>query len=174
MKQLERFLYAESSPPPDPAHLFRETCVAAPLAATFGFFSDSANLQAITPPWLNFRVLGPDSNSTGIGHGVEIRYQISLYGVPIPWRSRIDVWEPGVRFVDRQVLGPYRWWRHEHRFEPVPGGTRVIDCVDYVPRARWISASFVRRDLDRIFDYRQGALERVFGGLRGRDQHGNR
>jgi hypothetical protein len=32
-----------------------------------------------------------------------------LRGVPLPWRTRIDVWEPGVRFVDRQLAGPYLW-----------------------------------------------------------------
>ena len=61
--------------------------------------------------------------------GLIIDYRLSLYGVPIPWRTRIDVWEPGVRFVDRQVRGPYRVWVHEHRFEAVEGGTRVMDRV---------------------------------------------
>jgi len=80
----------------------------------------------------------------------------------LPWRSRIDVWEPGVRFVDRQVVGPYRWWRHEHRFEPVAGGTRVSDHVEYLPRLRLFSRRLVERDLGRIFDYRQQALTRIF------------
>jgi len=79
-------------------------------------------------------------------------------------RAVRDVWEPGVRFVDRQVRGPYRWWRHEHRFEAVEGGTRVIDHVDYVPRFRWLTGALVRRDVERIFDYRQQALAELFSG----------
>jgi hypothetical protein len=33
--------------------------------------------------------------------GLEIVYRIGLYALPIPWRSRIDVWQPRVCFVDR-------------------------------------------------------------------------
>ena len=93
---------------------------------------------------------------------LDIDYRISLYGLPIPWRSRIDVWEPGKCFVDRQIVGPYRWWRHEHRFEVVSHGTRVIDHVDYAPRLAWLSGALVRRDLHRIFTYRHDALREIF------------
>jgi ligand-binding SRPBCC domain-containing protein len=94
--------------------------------------------------------------------GAEIEYRIRLYGIPIPWTSRIDVWEPGVRFVDRQVVGPYLWWRHEHRFEPAGDATRVVDIVEYRPRAAWLTRRFVRRDVERIFEYRQYALRQIF------------
>jgi ligand-binding SRPBCC domain-containing protein len=95
--------------------------------------------------------------------GAEIEYRIRLRGLPLPWRSIIEVWEPGVCFVDRQTIGPYRWWRHEHRFEPVSEGTRVIDHVDYAPRAEWLSTALVRRDLDRIFAHRQQTLRDLLG-----------
>ncbi|MDQ3169002.1 MAG: hypothetical protein M3Q55_02550 [Acidobacteriota bacterium] len=55
-----------------------------------------------------------------------------------------------------------RWWNHAHRFESVSGGTRVIDDVEYVPRARWISGALVRRDVARIFTYRQQTLASLF------------
>ena len=132
----------------------------ASLNATFAFFADPSNLECITPPWLNFRILTP--MPVTIQRGIEIDYRIKLHGIPIPWRSRIDVWEPGARFVDIEVVGPYRWWRHEHRFESVPGGTRIVDDVEYVARAQWISNPLVRRDLEKIFAYRQAALRQVF------------
>ena len=31
------------------------------------------------------------------------------------------------RFVDEQFHGPFRSFRHEHRFESVLGGTRMLD-----------------------------------------------
>jgi ligand-binding SRPBCC domain-containing protein len=142
------------------AHLHRETTVGRPLEETFAFFSDAANLERLTPEWLNFRILS--RRPIAMREGAEIDYRIVLYGVPIPWKTRIDVWEPGVRFVDRQVVGPYRWWHHEHRFEQAPGGTRVVDHVEYVPRARWLSAALVRRDVERIFSYRQERLRELF------------
>ena len=99
-----------------------------------------------------------------MAEGLIIDYQIRLYGVPIPWRTRIDVWEPGVRFVDRQVRGPYRWWYHEHRFEAVAGGTKVIDDVEFAPRVAWLTAGKVRGDVERIFNYRAETLPRLFSG----------
>lgn len=138
--------------------------VPAPLAETFAFFADAANLERLTPDWLHFEIRTP--MPLVMREGLEIEYRLRLYGVPVPWRSRIDVWEPGVCFVDRQVAGPYRWWRHEHRFEAVAGGTRVIDDVEFVPRARWISGPIVRRDVARIFAHRRRALLEIFDGAR--------
>ena len=155
-----QLLAADLNAPRRLESLRREIVVDASLGETFAFFADAANLQRITPPWLHFSILTP--MPVEMQAGLEIHYRISLYGLPMPWRSRIDVWEPGVRFVDRQLLGPYRWWRHEHRFEGIRGGTRVIDRVDYSPRMRWLTAAIVRRNVERIFDYRSAILQQIF------------
>jgi len=157
-----RLLSTDADRPDHPLTLHQEATIPASIEATFAFFADAANLQRLTPPWLNFAIA--TEMPVAMCEGVEIEYRIRLYGLPIPWVSRIDVWEPGLRFVDRQLVGPYRWWHHDHRFTPVAGGTRVIDHVEYVPRMSWLSAALVRRDLERIFTYRQQALAGVFGG----------
>lgn len=136
--------------------LHTETIVPASLDRTFACFSDARNLEHLTPPWVHFRITTP--LPIAMAAGTLIDYRIELYGVGIPWRTRIDEWEAGVRFVDRQIAGPYRWWRHEHRFEAVDGGTRVIDHVEYAPRAAWLSLWLVRRDVSRIFAFRQSVL----------------
>jgi ligand-binding SRPBCC domain-containing protein len=102
----------------------------------------------------------PPRRPIDLREGTLLDYRIRLHGVPLRWRTQIDVWEPGVRFVDRQVVGPYHWWRHEHRFEAVAGGTRVVDHVEYKPRVAWVSRRWVQRDVERIFDYRRQALLR--------------
>jgi ligand-binding SRPBCC domain-containing protein len=155
----EALLSADVIAPAQRAALQRETIVPASLDDTFQFFADAANLQRLTPPWLRFTILTP--MPVTMREGLEIEYRIRLYGVPLPWRSRIEVWEPGARFVDRQLVGPYRWWRHEHIFNAVADGTRVLDRVEYVPRLGWLSGPLVRRDLERIFTYRQQAMQRI-------------
>lgn len=133
----------------------------APLDATFAFFADAANLERLTPSWLNFEIVTPRPIAMRVG--AEIEYRIRLYRVAIPWRTRIDLWEPGVRFIDRQLVGPYRWWHHEHTFHAVPDGTLVIDHVEYVPRFSTLSLAWVQSDLRKIFDYRLEQTRAIFG-----------
>ena len=144
--------------------LRHDTLVPVPLEATFAFFANASNLQQLTPDWLQFSLRTP--LPIVMRAGLEIDYLIRLHGLPIAWTSRIDVWEPGNRFVDRQIAGPFLWWRHEHRFEPTSGATRVIDEIEYLPRAAWLTARFVRRDVELIFNYRHDALLRILRNYR--------
>jgi ligand-binding SRPBCC domain-containing protein len=127
----------------------------------FRFFADAFQLETLTPPWLNFAVLTPAP--IDICAGTLIDYRLRLHGVPIRWRTRISMWEPPFRFVDEQLRGPYRRWRHEHTFESIDGGTLCRDVVDYaVPFGRLIERFFVRGELIRIFSYRQNRLRELF------------
>ena len=149
--------------------LVRSQLVPLELDETFAFFSDVANLGAITPPWLHFRVLTPD---VALGPGALIDYRLRVRFVPVRWRTRIEVWEPGRRFVDRQLRGPYRDWEHTHEFEPVEGGTLIVDRIRYRlplgPLGALAHALVVRRDLERIFDFRREAIARLLGQPAGR------
>ena len=82
-----------------------------------------------------------------------------MHGIPIRWRTEIAEWNPPHRFVDVQLRGPYTLWHHTHTFEDRDGGTLCLDHVRYRPRGgAWIHWLFVRRDVERIFQYRQQRL----------------
>jgi ligand-binding SRPBCC domain-containing protein len=131
-----------------------------PRHEIFLFFADANNLQAITPPWLNFHVLTPKIE---IRAGALIDYRLRVRGVPLRWRTHIKVWEPPGRFVDEQLRGPYRRWLHEHTFEESNGGTLCRDHVQYaVWGGRLVEWLFVRRDVRHIFEYRQQRLNELF------------
>ncbi len=134
--------------------LHRSTFVARPLGEVFAFYSDPANLERLTPPWLRFRIVTPAP--IAMRAGLQIDYRIALRGLPLRWRSEITAWEPPHRFVDEQRRGPYRVWVHEHLFHEREGGTEIVDRVRYAARGgRLVERLFVDRDLARIFDYRQ-------------------
>jgi ligand-binding SRPBCC domain-containing protein len=144
--------------------LERSQIVPRPRAEVFAFFADARNLEAITPQFLRFRVDTPGPIT--IGEGALIEYRLSLHGVGLRWRTRIEQWDPGVSFVDVQLSGPYRRWRHTHRFEDVPGGTRMSDRVEYEmplgPLGALAHALLVRRSLARIFDHRRERIAELF------------
>jgi ligand-binding SRPBCC domain-containing protein len=134
----------------------RELWVARPIDEAFAFFGDAANLEAITPPWLGFSVLTPAP--IVMGTGTVIDYRLHWHRIPLRWTTEIETWEPPHRFVDIQRRGPYRLWRHTHRFEAKMGGTAIRDDVCYELPLGWLGAVAhrlrVRRDLEAIFDYR--------------------
>jgi hypothetical protein len=140
--------------------------VRTPLETTFAFFSDPRNLARITPPDLGFVILTPEPIE--MCAGARIDYRIRVRGLPVRWTSRIEVWEPNVRFVDVQVRGPYRLWRHEHTFEEGDGGTRIRDRVEYelplFPIGELAHLLLVRPDLDRIFSFRHAATRSLLEG----------
>ena len=131
-------------------------------ADIFGFYADAFNLERLTPLWLRFEVV--TAAPITMRAGIEIDYRLRLHGWSLKWRSRITDWDPPHRFVDEQIRGPYRTWVHEHTFTPQADGTLVRDYVQYDMIGGWLADRLlVRRDLKRIFAYRQERLAEIFG-----------
>jgi ligand-binding SRPBCC domain-containing protein len=125
------------------------------LEDAFAFFADAWNLEAITPPWLRFRIVeAPRKLRTGS----LLEYRLRLFGLPIRWRTEITEWRPPFGFTDVQTAGPYRRWEHTHRLSPVAGGTEIHDRVvyrlPYEPLAGLLAPVTVCPWLTAIFDYR--------------------
>lgn len=131
-----------------------------PRTEVFHFFAEARNLETITPPWLKFEVLTPAPIE--LKSGTLIDYRIRVHGFPIRWRTEITEWQPPHHFVDVQLRGPYKLWHHTHTFEEHNGGTVCLDHVRYWPRGgalvNWL---FVRRDVERIFQYRQQRMQEL-------------
>jgi ligand-binding SRPBCC domain-containing protein len=144
--------------------LERSQFIPRPREEVFAFFADAGNLERITPRFLHFRILTP--YPVPMQAGTLIDYELRLYGVRFRWQTRIETFEPVSSFTDIQLSGPYHRWHHRHQFIEVPGGTEIRDRVDYeLPFgllgrvARWL---FVRRALNRIFDYRNTSIAVAF------------
>lgn len=136
-----------------------------PLKQCWDFFANPHNLEKITPPSLNFRIKTdlPDE----IYPGLMLEYNVSpLLGIPISWLTEIVQVDKPHHFVDEQRVGPYRLWHHEHFFREIgPREVEVRDLIHYVPPlgaiGALINAVAIRPQLNRIFDFRAEALERL-------------
>ncbi len=144
--------------------LCRTQHIPAPRDEVFAFFADAHNLERITPDFLNFRILTPAP--IRMHEGTIIDYRLRLFGLPVNWKTRIDRFEPDVRFIDIQLAGPYRRWHHLHEFEAIAGGTRMRDVVNYEipfgPLGRLAERLLVGQTLDKIFSFRYQAIEEIF------------
>lgn len=146
--------------------LERSQRVPVPVAQAFAFYGDDRNLEPLTPPWLHFAVTSP--RPVTMRADTLLEYRLRLHGVPLRWRTRIETWEPPHRFTDFQEKGPYSLWEHTHIFEPDGSRSTIIhDRVRYAiplgPLGALAHRAFVRRDLERIFDYRRDAVAERIG-----------
>ena len=143
--------------------LVRSQRIERPLPEVFEFFANAANLEAITPPFLRFRIVTP--LPLEMRAGTRIEYRLSLWGAPLHWRTLISCFEPNRRFIDEQESGPYASWHHVHEFESEGTSTRMHDRVTYrLPLGllgTLAHALWVERQLRAIFDYRSTAIERL-------------
>lgn len=127
----------------------------------YPFFADARNLEAITPPWLKFKILTPGPIVMQVGTLID--YRLRVHGFPVRWQTEITAWKPPYGFVDEQRRGPYRQWIHTHTFEEQDGGTLCRDEVVYsVPGGEFINRLVVQRDVQTIFNYRYAALRQLF------------
>lgn len=136
-----------------------------PLPEVFAFFSRAENLEVLTPPWLNFKIL--EVTPQPIQQGTLINYSLRVHGIPLRWTSEIVEWEPPHRFVDLQLRGPYKLWRHEHRFEARDGGTLISDTISLaLPLGVLGQIAYklkVHSDVDEIFAFRKTEIRTLFG-----------
>jgi hypothetical protein len=143
--------------------LEREQRLPKPLEEVFAFFSRPENLQAITPGWLDFRMVNAPAE---LAVGALIRYRLRWHGVPLRWTTEITQWSPPHGFVDREVAGPYALWNHEHMFTADDAGTVMRDRLTYALPLGWIGRvanwALVNRDVEGIFDFRSQAMRRLF------------
>jgi ligand-binding SRPBCC domain-containing protein len=141
------------------------------IETAWDFFSDPSNLQIITPANMGFIITAGFSKGDKMVAGMQISYKIKpVLGIPLTWVSLISKVDAPFCFTDKQVEGPYSYWRHQHFFKEIPGGIEMEDVVSYdIPLGRigrLANSMFVGRMLKSIFNYRYTILEKRFGRMK--------
>jgi ligand-binding SRPBCC domain-containing protein len=138
-----------------------------PIETVWAFFSNPANLAAITPSYMDFRVI---SNHHGpvVYAGQIIEYRVKpVAGIPLYWMTEIRQVQPLKMFIDEQRYGPYSLWHHQHHFKAIEGGTEMTDIVHYKmplgPLGRLANRLFLKRRLRQIFEYRFEKTNELLG-----------
>lgn len=144
-------------------------------AEAFAFHLDPANLVRISPPWIRVE---PPVIPVPLREGARMSVEARILGV-IPQRWEVVIAEVSLphQLVDVALRGPYRSWRHTHRFRAVSGGTEMTDLLEYeLPLGwlgRWVDPVLHRPLLAAMFRHRHRRtvallsrrLETRLGGL---------
>ncbi len=135
------------------------------METAWAFIQDPRNLNRITPPDMSFKIVSdlPDV----MYNGLLITYKVKLPFLGYQtWVSEIKHIVEGESFIDEQRFGPYKFWYHEHKLEQANEGVRMSDRVTYdLPfgaAGRLTAGAFVRKQLNKIFDYREAAVKEYF------------
>ena len=134
------------------------------------FLSDPANLKVITPDSMGFDILS--GASLPMYQGQIIQYFVSPFpGFKTRWVTEITHVKEGEYFVDEQRFGPYALWHHKHFLKPHQDGVLMEDIIDYKLPLGFVGRLFhkpiVRKQLQRIFNYRYEKLKSLFGEIPG-------
>lgn len=143
-----------------------------PVSASeiWNFIATPLNLKKITPPYMGFDITSISGDGP-MYEGMIISYHVSPFlGIKMNWVTEITHIVDGFYFIDEQRIGPYAMWHHEHRIETVEGGVVMTDIVTYQPPLGLLGVLahhlFIKRKLRQIFDFRQKALQEIFGNLK--------
>ena len=138
----------------------RDTFIAAPVERVFDLsLSIDLHLGSMTES-RERAVAGVRAGKIGLDE--EVTWRAWHFGLPWRMTVRITALEPLESFVDEQVRGPFAWYRHEHRYEAVEGGTRMIDHVGFGspfgPLGRLAERIVIARHVEKLIDDRNDYL----------------
>lgn len=147
----------------DIARIHLETVIEAPVERVFDLARD-IDLHQQSMAHTGERAIA--GRTTGlIGPGQSVTFQARQLGIPWTMTSRITTFERPHRFVDEQTSGPFASFRHEHRFEPTTGGTRMIDDWEHVAPlgilGRLADRLFLERRMRQLLAIRSAAVVRA-------------
>ncbi|MDD0857984.1 SRPBCC family protein [Arthrobacter alpinus] len=126
-------------------------------------FDLSRNIDAHTGSMARSRETAVAGVTSGlIGLGQEVSWRAWHFGVPLRMTSRITAMDAPSRFVDEQVKGPFRHFRHIHEFQEGPEGTIMTDRIDFAapfgPVGRLVEKLVLARYLKRLIETRNQFL----------------
>ena len=149
-----------------------EQAIPISLDMAWDFFSSPLNLAKITPNNMGFKVTSDYTAESKVYAGMIITYNISpVLGIKMNWMTEITHVAEKQYFVDEQRFGPYAMWHHQHHFKEIEGGVLMNDILHYAipygPIGQLSNSIFVGNKVKQIFDYREKAIEKIFGVYKG-------
>jgi ligand-binding SRPBCC domain-containing protein len=93
-----------------------------------------------------------------IAEGEQVTWRARHFGIRLQMTSRISRMSAPDSFVDEQVRGPFRSFRHEHTFFDRAGETTMIDQVEFSAPCgilgRLVERAVLARYLQRLIESR--------------------
>ena len=144
-----------------PARIHLETEIAAPIERVFDLARDIDFHQRSLAYTGERAIAGRTSGLIELGESVTWRAR--QFRLPFKMTSRVTEFDRPFRFVDEQAGGPFKRFRHEHRFEPRSSETLMVDEWEHEAPFGLLGRLVDRLVLER---HMRGLLERRNAALK--------
>lgn len=133
-----------------------------PVEKVFKSLTDTDLLLSLFPSRLGFKL--QKRSGRYLGTGCSLFLQARFFGFPLRWVSYVNSYSVNRHFSYIWQKSVLPCWEHDFYFEPIPGGTRVTECILYrFPAGNagtWFNHLFFRGYLRRIYRSRNEKLLR--------------
>lgn len=113
--------------PPENTHTFQhESIIPTTIEAIEAFHNDPTAFSKLTPPPIFAQVHRRELTSLTEG---TLEFTLWFGPIPVRWVAQHEAGPTPHSFADRMMQGPMAYWLHQHIFEPVEGGVKLIDRI---------------------------------------------
>ncbi|MFT5430894.1 MAG: hypothetical protein ACI9OJ_001573 [Myxococcota bacterium] len=111
--------------------------------------------ERLSAPWDTVRHIYADP----VRNGAKRIFEVKKGGFWMRWVADHQDVVHGEQFTDIMEAGPFKSWRHTHRFEALDSDrSRLVDHIEYAlplgGLGRAVAGGAIERDIDRMFTYR--------------------
>ena len=143
-------------------HLYSyESNISAPAADVFAYHERVGAFQRLIPPWESVRVV---SSKGGIQNGDSVTIKMNLGLFKTLWEATHQEYQKNRQFVDVQVKGPLKFWKHTHSFRSLDTHqTNLKDTIQLELPFGYVGRSLVYpkvlKKLNKLFTYRHAITQ---------------
>lgn len=128
-------------------------------AEVFAWHTRAGAFERFNPPWRQVKIVTAPSS---LRDGFHVEIKVPFIGpIGLPWKLMHRDYRENEQFCDEQLSGPFRSWRHYHKFIAEPDQScRMRDEIHFaMPYGMGLGKFLVSRELSRLFRYRHMILE---------------
>lgn len=142
----------------------KKTKIITSVETLFSWHAANGAISRLTPPWAPLKMIS--RKGAGIQKGVKVTFRLTLFKIPMIWEAEHIEYQENKVFKDRQIRGPFSKWEHTHKFMADGKENSIMeDRVEFELPFGFLSRpfyGFVRKELERIFNYRHRVLKYDF------------
>ena len=97
------------------------------IERVWDFYTDVKHLETITPDKIDLKIINATNERIVLGQEIWISGKI-ITKIRSTWHSKITLARP-YEYVDEMLTGPFRKWKHSHKFYNINGKQTEIEDI---------------------------------------------